>query len=135
MQTLHLYPQEQKLFSRLSEEQTREFSVVEETLDFVDSPEKFKTRLSLARIHDPKLLALRDRLQKGEDLAILAKSASFDSVDDADLSELFFAMGPTALTGFITAMLGSVKTDAELLSIASLAEIRHSLLKAFNPSR
>lgn len=131
MKTIYLYPAERTLFGKTPEDVHREFAVQDESMDFIDSPKRLHTRLSLVRLHDPKLLTLRDRVQSGEDVLTAIKNLSIAEVGEDDLSELFFAMGPSLLTGFIMGLLSSAKTDADFLSIAALADIRHALLISF----
>ena len=133
MKSLYLYQTEIEFFNKVPQDIQKEFTVHQETLDFVDSTEKLMTRLSLARLHDPKLLSLRDLVQSSGDLLGTLQNISLDEVEEEDLSELFFVMGPTLLTSFITGLLATAKTDADILSISAMVEIRHSILSSYNP--
>lgn len=128
MKPVYLYAPERALVEKLPDDIKKEFVVHDETLDFTDSASLLHTRLSLVRLHDPQLVSLRDQVQAGTSVLEASKSIQLADVDESDLSQLFFAMGPSLLTSLITGLLGTAMKDADFLSVASLAQIRHALL-------
>jgi len=134
MNKLYLTAGERALYDALSVELKEGWEVEEETQIFTDSPQKQMIRFSLLRIHDPKLLSLREKSMKAstvEEVAALIHDADLKGVDEDDLAELFFALGPTVLTRLIETMFTSVKTDADVEGITALTVIRHTILTSY----
>ncbi len=52
-------------------------------------------------------------------------------VDEDDLAQLFFAMGPAAITELISKHLESLTTDEAVEQLAALTTIRHSILASY----
>ncbi|MEK7218892.1 MAG: hypothetical protein AAB728_05515 [Patescibacteria group bacterium] len=132
---LWLTAAERTIFDALPAPLQDGWELKEETLAFTDTAERRTARLSLVRLHDQKLLALRDKVQKAtspEDVASLLAEIDLRDVTEGDLAELFFALGPDALTRLITPLLREAKTDGDLDDLASLLTIRHSLLESFS---
>ncbi len=108
-----------------------------ETLTYDDTPQKRMIRLSLLRLHDPRLLALREQAETArtpEQLAALLQEMDFTDVEDGDLASLFFALGPVVLSQLIVHLLGSVATDKDIEGVTALTVIRHSILASFHPA-
>ena len=100
-----------------------------------DSPERRRMRLYLLRLHDPHLQAFVEEAKKRdtpEALIQLIYNTNLAGVDDSDLAELFFVLGPNALSALIQKMLLECKTDSDLQDIAALTEIRHSLFASLS---
>ncbi|MFA6038959.1 MAG: hypothetical protein WCV62_03475 [Candidatus Peribacteraceae bacterium] len=130
---LWLTTDERKAFDALPEAVRNGWELKEETLSFTDTPERRSARLGLVRLHDTKLLALREKVQKAatpEEVAALLAEMDLHDVTEGDLAELFFALGPDALTLLIAPLLRDAKTDGDLDDLASLLMIRHSLLES-----
>ncbi len=133
MNTLLLTSDEKKVFDALPASLKEGWQVEEEKIFFEDSLESRNARFSLMRLHDPMLLKFRENAERAtseEEVVKMMQEMDLRSVADDDLSELFFALGPTILTGLVDAMLGAVKTDKDLADIDALLVIRHSLLEA-----
>lgn len=134
MTELHLTATEQKLFKKLPKALREGWMVKEETQQFQDTKEHLRTRVSFIKIRDPKLSIFREQIEKAEDQKEIAKIVSeFDlkDVHQADLAELFFALGPAPLFRIIEAAISQAKTDQEIESVAALALIRNALLHSF----
>lgn len=128
---------EATVFTALPEAVRNGWEVREETLSFADSEEKRAARLSLLRLHDPKLLKFQadaEKIDSPDAMAALFAATDLQGVSEDDLAELFFALGPDLLTRVIRDLLAAVKTDADLDAVASLLLIRHSLLEALSRS-
>ncbi|MDD4319766.1 MAG: hypothetical protein PHW10_05590 [Candidatus Peribacteraceae bacterium] len=131
---LWLTATEQAAFRALPPAVQDGWQVQPETRTYEDTPEKRNIRLSMVRLHDPKLLALRDKVQEaasGDAAAALLDGMDLEGVADDDLAELFFALGPTLLTRLIEPMVLEAKSDDDLEGVAALVTIRHSMLSAF----
>ncbi|PIR50092.1 hypothetical protein COU79_01270 [Candidatus Peregrinibacteria bacterium CG10_big_fil_rev_8_21_14_0_10_54_7] len=134
MNELHLTPAEQKLFLSLPEKLREGWKVREETQKFEDTKKHLRTRVSFLKIRDPKLHVLKEQIEKAKGQKEIAKIVGeFDlkGVHQADLAELFFALGPKPLFQIIETMLRQAKTDEEIESIAALSLIRNALLRSF----
>ena len=136
MNTLTLTKEEEKAFAELPEAVREGWDVQAETIRYEDTPAKQLMRLSLLRLHDPALLALREkagRAGSGDELVALIQGMDVSAVDDSDLAELFFALGPTVLSELIAVQIASAKTDADVEGVQALTVIRHSILSSFHP--
>ena len=137
MNPLFLLREEQAAFEALSSDLREGWEVEMETATYEDSVEKQIMRLSILRLHDPTLKELRDKAQSAgsvEEVATLLQDFDLKDVDEDDLAELFFAMGPTILSQLIASLLASAKTDDDIEGITALTTIRHSVLHALAPS-
>lgn len=128
---LHLTAAEIKLFQALPKELTKDWEATEETVVFTDTPEKMQIRMRNLTVHDPKLVALKAKAQSittEKEFAALTGDIDFATIDQEDLIELYFAIGPDALTVFIGDALKHTKTSDDMIGLASLTIIRHGLL-------
>lgn len=133
MDTLFLTGREMKLFDALPSAVKEGWTVERETMTVEETPENIRTRLSLLSLHDPKLRAFQKKAQSmntPEELASLVSDTDLKDVSDADLAELFFALGPTALSSLIEHELQHATTDDDLDNVDALVTIRHSLLSS-----
>lgn len=131
MNTLYLFADEKQLFDKLPNELKEGWQVEEETLSFEDSDVHRKMRMRFFRIHDPKLETFCDQAKKAdsvEELANLVQETDLSAVNDADLMELFFVLGPEPLTLVIQNLLNEISADSDLEDLAALTVIRNSLL-------
>ncbi|MDA1208802.1 MAG: hypothetical protein O2904_02085 [bacterium] len=130
---IYLTSAEQKQFSSLSEELKEGWKVTDQEITYKDTPERFKMRLSFLHVHDPKLLAFKEQLQEVEDKAsavALLEAMDLSDVHQPDLAQLFFTLGPDAVTSFIGGMLTSAKNDKDIEGVAALSMIRNQLIKS-----
>lgn len=131
MSTLHLTQAERNIFHGLSERLRDGWEVTLEARSAPDHRENREIRVQLLRLHDPKLLRFQKKaaaISDPEELAELVADTDLAEVSDADLAELFFALGPATLTKVIGVMLQMAKTDQDLQGIAALTAIRDALL-------
>ncbi len=131
MKTIYLTAQEKNIYDALPDDVREGWEVEDETVSYQDSDAKRATRFALLRLHDPKLLAFRDvasKVKNIEDLNVLNQRSDLSDVQDADLAELFFALGPEVLTHLIGFLFPSISDDEALEDIVALTVIRHSFL-------
>lgn len=134
MNKLHLTPAEQSLFEALPEALREGWEVASETLTYTDNPQKQVVRLSLLRLHDPTLKAFREKVMQCEgmeQIVSLIQNTDLSDVQEEDIAQLFFALGPEVLSRMITAMLSQASADKHIETIAGFASIRHSILSSF----
>ena len=136
MMTLTLTPEEKTLFEALPDNMREGWSVETENLTYEDDPQKRMVRLSFVRLHDPALLELREKAQtmeRPEDIVTLVQDADLSDVADDDIAELFFAIGPSALSLYVRELLHTAGNDKDLEHISSLTLVRHALLVSLQP--
>ena len=136
MDTVYLTSAERSLFDALPDSVRNGWQIAEETLTVAESPAQRRMRLHLLQLRDPKLKNFITEAQgknSVDELATFVLSMDLKGVSEADLAELFFALGPTALTLIIADSLKKVKTDDDLDGINALVTIRHSLLLSMQP--
>lgn len=135
LQTAFLTEQEQQQFSVLPKELRDGWSIELEKFPIKDSEEKRLVRMSLLRIRDPKLTLLREKAENGDIDALIdsIKNTDLSGVNEEDLQQIFFAIGPVTLTKLIEYMIPTAQIDKEVEGVTALTVIRHSLLSAQNP--
>lgn len=135
MNFLQLTEDEKPLFAALPEVLREGWEVHTEERTFEDTKEHFATRLSFVRLHDPKLHVFKEQLENAkspEEAVAIAEGMDLSQVRQADLAELFFAMGPGPLSLLISRILKTAKDDADVQAVAALSLIRGSLLKSLS---
>lgn len=123
------------LFQALPESVRNGWKTEEELLTFEDTPSRRSMRMSVIKLTDPRLLRLRTQVselqQKPQDAKKLMDDMDFSDVNDDDLLQLFYAMGPDVLTFMIVQLLQPTANDEDVQMVASLSMIRHLILFAF----
>lgn len=131
--TLYLTADEQKLFDSLSDDLKEGWKTEEETLVFEDTQEKQSIRLALMHLQDPRLKELQQKVQavtSGEQLLSLIEGVDLGDINEADLAELFFSLGPSFMNVFITYLFKHVSTDDDIGTLSALSTLRHALLES-----
>ena len=137
MNTLHLYPLEQAAFNELPKNLQEGWTWQEEKLTFEDSDVYRDLRLSIMKLHDSALLELRDRLRNvksNEETKTFLDEFDLRHVNNEDLTQIFYAMGPTPLNYIILSTLALAKNDEDVEMAANLSGMRHIILEAFIPA-
>jgi len=135
MTTIYLSAEEMKIFENLPEALHRGWVIEEEKNTADDSYEKRLVRMQLMHLRDPKLQMLLEETSKCtsvEEVVHVIQNQDLTHIDTADLSELFFVLGPTVLTALIAFLMKSAQTDEDIEGIVALSLIRNKLLVAFN---
>lgn len=132
MKTLHLTDSEQALYQNLAADVRDGWEIATEDLPIQDSPEKRAVRMSLLRIRDPKLVLIQELAAGGDSKAVIDAIQNHDlsEVNEEDLQQIFFALGPVVVTKLIESMIPEAKTDKDVEGITALTVIRHALLSA-----
>ncbi len=133
MNPLYLTSSEQALYDNLSVDMKDGWEVETEELTYDDTYEQQIIRLSLVRLHDPSLIALRDKAAQSsslEEVAGLIRTVDLKMVEEDDLAELCFAIGPSALSHLISLLLTQVQTDKDIEGVTALSVIRHAVLRS-----
>ena len=132
---VYLTAGEKSQFDSLSDELKEGWSIIDQAVDYKDTPERFKMRLSFLNVRDPKLLAFKELLEKTKNKAeaiSLLEDTDLSDIKQPELAQLFFTLGPDAVTSLIGGMLASVKNDKDIEGIAALSMIRNQLLKSLS---
>ena len=135
MTTIYLSAEEKLLFEKLPETLRDGWITEEETKTADDTFEQRLVRMQLMHLRDPKLQAILKLVSESssiDQVVNVIQSQDLTHIDNADLSELFFALGPTVISALILFLLKSVKTDKDIEGIVALTLIRNKLLVAFN---
>lgn len=133
MSTLFLTASERALYDKLSDGLKEGWAVENEALTYDDSPQKQAIRLSLLRIHDPHLLELRNKVSSAtsmDDIAALLSKTNISEVQEDEVAQLFFALGPESLARLIGHLLRHAKTDGDMEGVTALTVIRHTMLES-----
>lgn len=134
---LHLTATESAIWHTLPPDRKEGWTVEPEEGNFRDSPERRRMRLQMLKLRDPKLLAFQEKARKAgtvDAITALILDTDMKKVNDADLAELFFAIGPGPIGRIVESMLVTVKTDADIEGIAALTTIRRSLYQSMIPA-
>ena len=137
LNVLHLTDTERAIWRTLKPEIQEGWTIEPENGNFRDSPERRRMRLHLLKLRDPRLLDFQEKAKKAstvDALTALILETDLKGVNDADLAELFFAIGPGPIGKIVESMLGAASVDTDIEDIAALTTIRRSLYQAMTPS-
>ncbi len=129
--SLWLTKDEQKIFSALSDALRDGWKVVEETQVYEDTALNQRIRVDLTELQSPVLKDLQERLKNAkskEDFVKITIDTDISMVTEHDVSQLFFMLGPDAVTGLIKGAIENAKTDDDLSLASTLSELRHEML-------
>lgn len=125
MNTLYLTKAEKVTFDSLSEKLTEGWQTEKEEGDAYESDDELSLRRKMASFKDiSQVMALVDRLQKGEKLETL----SLQDIPEAVLPELCFTIGARGLGVLMGLLLPEVKADADIEGLVGLSQLRHEML-------
>jgi polysaccharide pyruvyl transferase CsaB len=131
MNTLFLTATERAQYDALPSDIRDGWNVSDEILTYADTAQKQIMRLSLVRLHDPSLVELRRKMSETktqEDMLALVASMDVRLVNEDDLAELFFAIGPSMLSQLIQLLLSRVQSDKDMEGVTAISVIRHTIL-------
>ncbi len=130
---LYLKDDERKAFDKLSADLKEGWRVEAETIVFKDDDKNRQVRLEIMQISDPTLLAFRKKAQNAKDakeFLTLVDELDLATVDEQDIGQLFFGLGPDAVTALMAAMLPDVQTDDDMQHFAAFSQLRHIILES-----
>lgn len=131
--TLHLTKPEKQAFEALPGNLKEGWKVADEVLTYEDTEHRLSIRLELMNLRDPQLKKFQQEAQKGPkeaEIRAMLKEISFKELNEDDLGEIFFALGPTLVGIIILEMLGTAKSDEEINGVAGMSAMRHELLES-----
>lgn len=126
--TLFLKADERTLFDRLPESMQEGWSVQEDVMDYIDSPDRRRVRMSAICIQDPRLKAFHDRLHASitlEEATQLLQDLDVRTMHDVDVREIVYALGPDVLSAIIALVLRTAASDEDLLDVVAYSTARH----------
>ena len=129
---IHLTKAEQTEFRTLPAVITAGWEVVDEQIEFLDTPERRYARLDLMKLDAGSPLqetfdALRADTDENSIVAI-AECIDPQSISEHDLREVLFVLGPSSVSVLISKALMLVKTPEDMDGVAALSDIRHELI-------
>ena len=123
------------MFAALPEALKEGWEVKAEDGTFKDSEELRRIRFGLMHVQHPALQAVKrgaiEDFADDQKVLQLLLTVNPDDVNEDDMGELLFAVGPVGLGGFIANLLPQAGTDEHLNFIASLTNARHELFASF----
>lgn len=131
--TLYLRPDEQALFQAVPADVRAGYSFETEEQEFADTEKRLKLRVQFLRLFDPALNDLRDKMQAATteaELLALIEGADLTSLDERDLFNILFTLGPGAVSQLIRDALVEAKTTADLDGVATFSQMRHLFLES-----
>ncbi len=131
--TLFLTPSEQKHL-RLGEMLERQWNIETEVGTAEDSEKDRVIRMTFLSVQDPSLQHVARLARNGASPAQLLASIlrlSLADLPEADLAELFFALGPSSMTAFIALLLRQDPTAETVPAVALIAAVRHTYFASY----
>jgi hypothetical protein len=131
--TLHLTKGERALFDKLPDNLREGWEVQDETRVFKDTPEKRRMRLELMRVSSPQLRDFQKKapeMKTVDELLAAMDGVNLSALDDDDILQLYFAMGPGAVGALIVAHLSEAADDSAVEGVSALSLIRFGLLNS-----
>ena len=135
---LHLTTDEQKLFAKLPEKLKEGWEVKTEKLKSTDTPERRDIRMQITHFHSPSLKEMATKAKKvnsKESFAEFLADFDLNTIDDKELTSVFFILGPDVISTLISLAVRTVDTDEGLTMIAALARLRHIILSSYATSQ
>ena len=134
METLYLTQGEEKIISSIASSLTKDLLIKPETLSYTDTPERRAFRFQMLRVQDPQLVRFREQALQAlseEKFVDLAKTIDLNTVDNRDLTQIVFALGPDVMTMIITGILQGVTSQEDMELIIAFSALRHGMLESF----
>ncbi len=134
--TIYLTKEEKKLFDGLSDALKAGVTPEAETKSFKDSPKHLAVRLEQVKLKGNSVVALTEKMKAATSesaMQELINNADLGDLDDSDLAQLLFAMGPELIGNLIEVYLKKADDVKIVESAAGLSTFRHMLL-ATQPS-
>jgi len=128
--TIFLTAEEKKLFNPLSDELKGDWEVQDEVINYEESAEKQRMRCKLMKLSDPELQKAFDEIQSieadsQESFAKWVDSLKLAELNDDDINEIFYALGPVSISKMLVQMIAQAKNNEDIEFIAAIAAIRH----------
>ncbi len=135
---LYLTAEEQQRFQALPAALKTGWNVQPEVVTFRDDPDQFMLRAKSLNVKSQVLLDFQKRcsiLKSEEDVLAAVEAVDFSSVNDDDILELLFVIGPQGLSATIVSTLEKAKTMDEVGQAGALSVARHTLLATMPVSK
>ncbi len=133
MSTIYLTPAETKVFEALDAEKKQGYTVETETLTYEDSPKRQKIRFSFLNVIDPELVRLKNEAlaaTSDEVFLELARSIDIRKMEESQMADVFFALGPTVIGLLLAEILSQAKAKDDVDCVADLSSMRHVMLES-----
>lgn len=127
---LYLTPKEQEQFETCSNELKAGWKVHAATIVYQENPTKRLARFRIMHIKGKALKTFQEQVRTAsstEQIDAMVQTIDIDQVDDVDLTEILYAMGPVLIEQFILYYLKKVKSDEDIKGLAGFSTIRHLL--------
>lgn len=129
--TLHLRPEEKKLFDALPAELKEGWKISAEKLQAEERPEELKMRRLMFRVEDPQAKQILGKMETAKFQGNLQELyAASRPLPKATMFEVFFTLGVKALSAMLRGLLETAKTDEDLQGVMELSAVRHALMES-----
>ncbi len=128
--TIFLNTEEKEAFNSLSDDLKGDWEVQDEIIEYEESADKQRMRCKLMKLSDPALQKAFDEVQnlkEGDQEAFnnWVSSLSLSELNDDDMNEIFYALGPVSISNMIKQMLAEAKEADDVEYVAAISAIRH----------
>ncbi|MBT4119354.1 MAG: hypothetical protein HOG89_02015 [Candidatus Peribacter sp.] len=123
---IYLSEAEQNTFNSFSDSLKEGWNIISESLTCYESERQIVMRHRMADFTAfPQVAAMLDRIVEGEPL----EHFSLSTIPDEVQKEIYFTMGARGVNAFIQTLLPAIKTDDDVVALATLSAARHKLLE------
>lgn len=127
-ETLFLTADERTLFERLPHSLTEGFSVIDDVMEYIDSEDRRRLRMSMVYVQDSRLKQFHDKAHKSitiEEAANLLQEIDLRDINPTDVREILYALGPDVLSAIVSLLLRTAGDMNDILEAAAYSTARH----------
>lgn len=127
---LYLTTSEQTQFEELSNELKAGWALHPAVITYEDTPEKRLARFRIMQIRGKALRAFQEKVRTAattQEVDAMVQTIDIDQVDDIDLTEILYAMGPELMEQFIMYYLKKASSDEDINGLAGFSTLRNLL--------
>jgi len=128
--TLYLTDEEKAVFNGLSNELKEGWTVENANIEYDETTQKQRIRFDVMNNQDPALQKFQEKIKEAktkEEIETLASELDFSALNDVDLTEIFYALGPISIGILIERIIGEVESDEDIQGILGMSVLRHLL--------
>ena len=128
--TLYLTDEEKAVFNGLSNELKEGWTVENANIEYDETTQKQRIRFDVMNIQDPALQKFQEKIKEAktkEEIEALASELDFSALNNVDLTEIFYALGPISIGILIEQLIGEVESDEDIQGILGMSVLRHLL--------
>lgn len=127
-ETLFLTADERTLFERLPHSLTEGWSVVDDVMEYIDSEDRRRLRMSTVYVQDPRLKQFHDKAHSAitiEEATNMLQEIDLRDMHQTDVREILYALGPDVLSAIVGLLLRTAGGKEDIVEAAAYATARH----------